>query len=100
MGVYGNLQGFNCGKFVNLMPKKRFLSSSGGLAPFFYQICPHRPPKNDCPNQGAQLIPLGVIWGVKQTHSRTFSEDNLSIRTKMAVFGNFEIFFKSYFGSK
>ena len=76
-GYMGNYKGFNCSKFVNLAPKKRVLSSSGGLAPVFYQIWPHRPPKNYCPNQGAQLIPFGVIWGVKHTHSGTFSEYNL-----------------------
>ena len=65
-------------KICQFDAKKEVLSSSGGLAPFFLPDMPPQTPKNDCPNQGAQLIPLGVIWGVKQTLSRTFSKDNLS----------------------
>ena len=58
--------------------KKRFLSSSGGLAPVFLADMNLQTSKSGCPNQGDQLIYFGVIRGVKQTHSRTFSEDNLS----------------------
>ena len=58
--------------------QKKILSSSGGLAPVFLADMNLQTSKSGCPNQGAQLIYFGVIKGIKQTHSRTFSEDNFS----------------------
>ena len=61
--------------FVNFARKKRFLSSFAGLNSIFHHICHLRPPNNDSPNNGALLIHVGVLLGVKNAHNRLFSGD-------------------------